>query len=76
MDTPLKVGLYGDVVDDESVHEWLVYCLDKNTGEILWKRTVHQAVPKIKRYPKTTHANCTSATNGKYVVAFLGSEGL
>lgn len=77
-DTPLKVGLYGDVepVDDKSVHEWLVYCLDKNTGEILWKRTAHQGVPKIKRHPKATHANCTPATNGQYVVAFFGSEGL
>ena len=77
-DTPLKVGLYGDVepVDDESVHKWLVYCLDKNTGEILWKRTAHQGVPKIKRHPKATHANCTPATNGEYVVAFFGSEGL
>ena len=78
MYTPLKVGLYCDVepVDDESAHEWLVYCLDKNTGEILWKRTARQAVPKIKRHPKATHANCTPATNGKYVVAFFGSEGL
>ena len=78
VDTPLKVGLYGSVepVDDESVHEWLVYCLDKNTGEILWKRTAHRGVPKIKRHPKATHANCTPATNGKYVIAFFGSEGL
>ncbi len=77
-DTPLKVGLYGDVepVDDQSVHEWLVYCLDKNTGEILWKQTAHRGVPKIKRHPKATHANCTPATNGEYVVAFFGSEGL
>ena len=77
-DTPLKVGLYGDVepVDDESVHEWRVYCLDKNTGEILWKQTAHRGVPKIKRHPKATHANCTPATNGKYLVAFFGSEGL
>ncbi|MDE0301019.1 MAG: PQQ-binding-like beta-propeller repeat protein [Candidatus Poribacteria bacterium] len=77
-DSPLKVGLYGDVepVDDESVHEWRVYCLDKNTGEILWKQTAHRGVPKIKRHPKATHANCTPATDGKFLVAFFGSEGL
>ena len=35
----LKVGLYGDIdmVDDESIHEFKVYCLDKNTGELTCK---------------------------------------
>ena len=48
----------------------------RTQGEILWKRIAHRGVPKIKRHPKATHANCTPATNGKYVVAFFGSEGL
>ena len=30
----------------------------------------------MKRHPKSTHANTTAATDGKYVVAFFGSEGL
>lgn len=74
----LKPGLYGDVVPvaDSSVHEWMVYCIDKNTGKILWQKTAYKGVPKIKRHPKSTHANTTAATDGKYVVAFFGSEGM
>jgi outer membrane protein assembly factor BamB len=74
----LKVGVYGSIepVDDESIHEWKVYCLDKKTGKILWEQTAHKGVPKVKRHPKATHANTTPATDGKYVVAFFGSEGL
>ena len=74
----LKVGLYGDVtpVTDDTVHQWKVYCLDKNTGRILWERTAHTGVPKIQRHPKSTHANPTPATDGRHVVAFFGSEGL
>ena len=36
-----KPGLYGDIasVEDDTVHRWIVYCLDKNTGKILWERT-------------------------------------
>ncbi|MCS6859838.1 MAG: PQQ-binding-like beta-propeller repeat protein, partial [Abditibacteriales bacterium] len=70
--------LYGDVtsVNDDTVHQWKVYCLDKRTGKILWERTAHEGVPKIKRHPKSTHANSTTATDGKRVVAFFGSEGL
>ena len=77
-DAELKVGLYGSIqpVDDDSIHEWKVYCLDKKTGKIIWEKTAHKGVPKVKRHPKATHANTTPATNGKYVVAFFGSEGL
>lgn len=74
----LKVGLYGDVtpVIDDTAHQWKVFCLDKNTGRIVWERTARAGVPKIRRHPKSTQANSTMATDGKSVVAFFGSEGL
>jgi len=77
-DPELKIGLYGSVapVEDESVHEWIVLCLDKNTGDILWQQIAHKGVPKVKRHPKGTHANSSPATDGNFVVAFFGSEGL
>ena len=73
-----KPGLYGDVtpVNDASVHEWKVFCIDKRSGKVMWERTSFRGVPKIKRHPKSTHANSTVATDGKHVVAFFGSEGL
>ncbi len=76
--TKLKTGLYGEVgsVDDDSVHRWIVYCLDKKTGKVIWERTAHSGVPRVKRHPKSTHANATLATDGEHVVAFFGSEGL
>lgn len=74
----LKVGLYGNIepVQDDTVHQWKVYCLDKKTGKVLWQKTAHQGVPKVKRHTKATQANSTMATDGKDVVAFFGSEGL
>ena len=76
--TPLKLGLYGagEPVNDSSVHTWRVFCLDRKTGRVLWERTAHQGVPKIKRHPKSTHASSTPATDGRHVVFFFGSEGL
>jgi len=76
--TGLKPGIYGDIapVNDTSEHRWKVYCYDKNNGELIWARTSYTGIPKIKRHPKSTHANCTVATNGEQVVAFFGSEGL
>jgi outer membrane protein assembly factor BamB len=77
-DKGIKTGIYGNVgsVNDESVHEWKIYCFDRKSGQVLWERTACSGVPKVKRHPKSTHANATVATDGRYVVAFFGSEGL
>jgi len=73
-----KPGIYGDIspVRDSSVHEWKVFCIDKNSGKINWERTSFKGIPRMKRHPKSTHANTSVATDGKHVVAFFGSEGL
>jgi len=77
-DPELKVGLYGDIkpVEDDTVHTWKVYCLDRGTGRVRWERTAAQGVPKVKRHTKATHANSTPATDGRTLVAMFGSEGL
>jgi len=74
----LKVGLYGDIdeVGDRSIHEFRVYCIDKNTGEIVWERLAHKGIPVTERHTKSSHANPTPATNGRYVVVFFGSDGM
>jgi len=77
-DATLKPGLYGDIdsVPDDTSHEWRVYALDKKTGAILWQRTAHTGVPKVKRHMKNSHANSTVATDGERIAVFFGSEGL
>lgn len=73
-----KLGLYGDIkpVEDEGSQSFNVYCLDRKSGKILWTRTAVAANPKVKRHPKSSHANPTPATDGKHLVVFFGSEGL
>ena len=74
----LKVGLYGDIVSatDTSEQQWMVLCVDKATGKTLWQHVAHTGVPKVKRHTKSTHASSTLATDGRYILAFFGSEGL
>ncbi len=74
----LRAGAYvnSNPVEDESVHDWMVYCFDNATGDIIWERKAFTGIPQVKRHPKSTHANCTPATDGKHIVAFFGSEGL
>ncbi len=77
-DAGIRTGLYGDIspVNDDSVHRYAVYCLDRKTGEVLWQRTATETVPQVKRHLKSTHANPSIATDGENLVVFFGSEGL
>jgi outer membrane protein assembly factor BamB len=74
----LRVGLYGDIApaNDQEIKEFRVYCLDKNDGAVIWYRTAHRGIPRVKRHTKSSHANPTLATDGQNLVAFFGSEGL
>jgi outer membrane protein assembly factor BamB len=71
-------GLYGDgdASEDRSIHKWCVYCLDKKSGEFIWKATAVEGVPIDKRHVKSTYANSSPATDGRYVAALFGSQGL
>ena len=71
---PKDTGI--DPSKDASVHEWRVLALDKTTGAIVWSRTAHSGAPKSKRHIKATQANATPVTDGRYVAAAFGSEGL
>jgi outer membrane protein assembly factor BamB len=74
----VKAGIYGNVesVPEEPEHAWKVFCVDRNSGAVRWERTACKGVPKTKRHPMSSHANSTPATDGNFVVAFFGSEGL
>jgi outer membrane protein assembly factor BamB len=61
---------------DTSKHSWRVYCLDKASGRVLWAKTAREGAPQVKRHVRSSFADPTPATDGKYVVAFFGSEGL
>ena len=74
----LTVGLYGSInpVEDEGPHTFDLFCLDKESGKILWSQTAWAGVPQDKRHPKGSFAASSPATDGEHVVAFYGSEGL
>lgn len=73
-----RPGYYpdGDSADDNSVHRWRLYCLDRRTGRIIWDRVAHEGAPRTKRHIKSSHASSTPVTDGRRVVVFFGSEGL
>ncbi len=73
-----KPGLYGEgtASEDRSPQQWKLLALDASTGAILWDRIAYEGVPRDKRHIKNTYASSTPATDGRYVAAFFGSQGL
>ena len=56
-------------------HDWLVYCLDLETGEVLWQRSVATGLPSFPRHQKSTYASETPATDGEHVYVRFGDLG-
>ena len=77
-DATFKPGLYGEgtASEDRTPQQWVVIALDRKTGKTVWQRTAYEGVPKEKRHIKATYANATPFTDGRYVIAFFGSQGL
>ena len=77
-DATFKPGLYGEgtASEDRSIHRWVVMAIDRRSGKTVWERTAYEGLPREKRHIKATYANATPATDGRYVVAFFGSQGL
>ncbi|MEM6469283.1 MAG: PQQ-binding-like beta-propeller repeat protein [Planctomycetota bacterium] len=73
-----QTGLTGDVasVDEDDPCSFRVLCLDLENGEVIWDEEATKAVPAVKRHAKSSHANPTPATDGRYIVACFGSEGI
>jgi outer membrane protein assembly factor BamB len=74
----LKIGLYGDIdsYTEKETHQWRLLCLAKSSGKVVWNNLVLETVPRTQRHTKATHCNSTPVTDGKRLVAILGSEGL
>jgi outer membrane protein assembly factor BamB len=65
-----------DLANDDAPHTWMIYAIDKRNGQVLWSNKAYEGVPRAKRHVKATQANSTPVTDGRYVVALFGSEGL
>jgi len=79
-ENPPKIAL-GDtggisLANDKTVHTWRLLCLNAKDGSLLWSKDVHSGVPRATRHVKSSQANSTPVTDGRMVVAVLGSEGV
>jgi outer membrane protein assembly factor BamB len=73
----LVIGGYpGGRTKPTDVHRWMTYCLDFDSGKILWEREAHRGVPPEERHPKNSYANPSPVTDGEHVYAMFDNIGL
>ena len=65
-----------DSVGADRKHSLKVLCLDRDTGRLVWEKTAYDGTVLDDRHRKGSYASATPATDGKYVYAWFGSEGL
>lgn len=65
-----------DAVGADRYHTFKVICLDRDTGKLLWEQVAYEGTVFDDRHRKSSHASPTPATDGKYVFAYFGTEGL
>lgn len=53
-----------------------IVCLDRHTGEILWRQTAAAETPQEGHHPTGSFAPYSPVTDGKHVWASFGSRGL
>jgi len=53
-----------------------VYCIDFDSGKILWQKEVHTGKPAQPIHIKNTYASETPLTDGKRVFFYFGNVGV
>jgi len=58
------------------LYQYQVVCLDADSGETLWKKTVKAGKPPMPRHNTNTYATETPVTDGKRIYAYFGMNGV
>jgi outer membrane protein assembly factor BamB len=77
-ETPKK-GLYfgGErKAPPAGIHHWMVYCVDWQTGKIVWQKQAHEGPAQATHHIKNTFASETPVTDGERVYVYFGNLGL
>ncbi|MEX0613221.1 MAG: PQQ-binding-like beta-propeller repeat protein, partial [Pirellulales bacterium] len=60
----------------ENFYEFVVLCLDRETGKTIWQRTASEVVPHESHHETGSFASASPITDGKYLYASFGSRGV
>ena len=59
-----------------TLYRFVVYCLDRNTGKVLWEKTAVEELPHEGHHGDNSHASASPTTDGKRLYVSFGSRGM
>ncbi|HEX5104369.1 MAG TPA: PQQ-binding-like beta-propeller repeat protein [Pirellulaceae bacterium] len=59
-----------------TLFRFVVLCLDRENGKILWERTAAEELPHEGHHGDNSHATASPTTDGRYLYVSFGSRGL
>lgn len=77
--TPAVLGdrvFVTSAIADGDQQEFMVFCLDRDSGDMVWKQSVNKLVPHAGHHEDHGYASASPITDGKHVWAHFGSRGL
>ena len=57
-------------------HQYVVLCVDRKTGQELWRRVAAEAIPKEGHHGDNSFATASPTTDGQRLYAWFGTAGL
>lgn len=64
-----------NITPPENYYQFVVMCLDRATGKIIWQEIAREEVPHEGHHPDNGYASGSPTTDGKYLYASFGSRG-
>ncbi len=63
-------------IDPTEVLRFAIFAVDRESGKVLWQRTLREELPHEGTHPTGTWASNSPVTDGERVYAYFGSRGL
>ena len=71
-----NINSHPQVIGSWQAQSFAIVCIDRITGEQLWKRTACEGMPHQGHHQKGGFASASPVTDGRHVYAYFGSFGL
>jgi outer membrane protein assembly factor BamB len=69
-------GGFGRSEKPSEMHEFIVLCLDRKSGQPIWQKTARQEIPHEGHHQDHGFASASPVTDGEVLLAYFGSRGL
>ena len=63
-------------VSTNNIHRFMILCIERSSGEVVWKKILREEVPFARTHGDGTWASNSPVTDGEHVFAYFGSYGL